>query len=153
MSSAPVKSNPEQVIRSPKGRFVKGHSGNPAGRPPGAANKLLTLAREGALELWPSIMRAAKGGDVESIKLVLGAGMPKAKPMSEVAPLDLPESISLADQARAVVQQAARGQITPDQAVEHMAVLHGAVKVLEFTELAERLDALAERVAEVESRK
>lgn len=65
----PVKSKPNQVPRDTKGRFRAGVSGNPSGRPPGAANKLLTLAREGALELWPSVMQAARGGEIGGRKV------------------------------------------------------------------------------------
>ena len=150
----PVKSKPNQVPRDTKGRFRAGVSGNPSGRPPGAANKLLTLAREGALELWPSVMQAARGGEIEAVKLVMNAGMPKIKPVAETEPLpSFPAGGNLAEQAQEVVRAVAAGELSTDSAAALMGMLGTAVRVIEATELAERLDALAERVAEVEARR
>ncbi len=58
------KNQAMQVDRDNSGRWKAGASGNPAGRPQGASSKLLALARERALELWPQIMALARAGDM-----------------------------------------------------------------------------------------
>lgn len=70
------------AVRDPKtGRFVKGESGNPFGRPIGSKNKitLMKLALEEAfrddsfeevLEVLRMVVAQAKGGDKSSQKLV-----------------------------------------------------------------------------------
>ena len=143
MSETPVKNNSEQAIRSPKGRFVKGHSGNPAGRPPGAANKLLTLARDGALELWPSIMQAARDGNMEAVKLVLAAGMPKAKPVAETEPLpSFPAGGNLTEQAQEVLRAVAAGELSTDAAGALVSMLGTAARIDEVSQLREQVESL-----------
>lgn len=137
------KKQMKQVFRDTNGRFRSGSSGNPQGRPQGAASKLLSMARDGALELWPSIMQAARDGDMEAVKLVLAAGMPKAKPVAETEPLpSFPAGGKIAEQGRAVVEAAARGEISPDTAAGHMGLLRSLAELRQAEELEARIAAL-----------
>lgn len=74
----------QDEIPREKGMFVKGHSGNPAGRPKGSKNKatLKRLAMEHKLDKIlvkeaPKVLRivvnAAKAGDMQAAKMVLQA--------------------------------------------------------------------------------
>ena len=74
--------------------------------------------------------------------------------MAETEPLpSFPAGGNLAEQAQEVVRAVAAGELSTDTAAALMGMLGTAVRVIEATELAERLDALAERVAEVEARR
>ncbi|MBA3493043.1 MAG: hypothetical protein H0T87_02670 [Gammaproteobacteria bacterium] len=59
--------------------FKKGESGNPRGRPKGARDRRSTL-RYGLLKEVPAILKtlakAAKGGDIQSAKLILERTLP-----------------------------------------------------------------------------
>ncbi len=73
-----IKVSGRAIKRLPGGRGAEG-------RPQGTASKLLSMAREGALELWPSIMQAARDEDMEAVKLVLATALAGALcPVHEV---------------------------------------------------------------------
>ena len=64
-------------------KFQPGHSGNPAGRPPGARNKK-TLALEAAYEAKAEeavndIMERAKSGDPASMRLCMERAVPTGR--------------------------------------------------------------------------
>lgn len=84
------------VVRE-NGRFTKGHSGNPAGRPPNTKNKIANLAddlRLAVLEhvsaekvkrIVNKIVEKAEGGDVRAAKLILDKLIPNATPGDEAS--------------------------------------------------------------------
>lgn len=149
--AASSKHQENQAGRDSMGRFRRGASGNPAGRPEGAANRLLRLARHGALEVWPSIMQAARDGDPEARKMVLAFGMPKAKPVAEAEALPfLPAGEKLTEQGRAVLEAAARGEISPDAAAAHMGLLRSLAELRQAEDLETRIAALEAAVKELE---
>ena len=61
------------------------------------------------------------------------------------AVLALPVGATLAEQARAVVQAAADGEIAPSQAAQIVTALGGVAKIIETTELVKRIEALETR--------
>jgi hypothetical protein len=82
---------------TPVGRFVKGVSGNPMGRPKGSKNKitLMKLALEGELraqmkphmaEILAAAIQKAKDGDPAMIKLLLDKTLPTTKAADDEAP-------------------------------------------------------------------
>ena len=68
--------------------------------------------------------------------------LPALRPVDVPAPLALPREGTLADQARAVVQAAADGDLAPAQAAQIVAALGGVAKIIETTELMRRIEAL-----------
>jgi hypothetical protein len=79
------------------GKFVKGVSGNPTGRPKGSKNKitLMKLALEGELraqmkphmaEILAAAIQKAKDGDPAMIKLLLDKTLPTTKAADDEAP-------------------------------------------------------------------
>jgi hypothetical protein len=103
------------------GRFVKGQSGNPAGRPKGALNKTTRIARailEREVEdiTESAINLATHGNDSRVLKFLLDHLMPLPKdaPVS----FSLPPLTTIADVAQAqiaVLQAVAEGSLTPSE--------------------------------------
>lgn len=82
----------KEVIRDAKGRFPKGVSGNPKGRPLGAKGRIVkakqeleTLLREDIVNaeqirgIWLSMVAEAQNGNVSAAKLILDKVMSNAK--------------------------------------------------------------------------
>jgi hypothetical protein len=79
------------------GRFVKGQSGNPKGRPPNTNNKLATLRKELELAILEhvgvekvkriinKVVEKAEAGDMRAAKLILDKVVPNAGPGDEAA--------------------------------------------------------------------
>jgi len=74
----------KEVIRENNGRFVKGKSGNPKGRPLGAKNRITkakqeleALLREDIVrpkdirDVWNALLDEAKAGNVSAAKIIL----------------------------------------------------------------------------------
>lgn len=81
----------KEVIRTDEGRFPKGVSGNPKGRPKGSKNKITLLRQSLELQLreqaapdmagvMETAIELAKGGDRAMIKLLLEMHMSKSAP-------------------------------------------------------------------------
>ena len=80
-----------------KGRFVKGQSGNPAGRPKGSKNRItmMKLALEGELraqmkdhmaEILAVAITKAKQGDPAMVKLLIDKTIPTSKAADDETP-------------------------------------------------------------------
>ena len=110
------------------GRFAKGSSGNPAGRPPGSRNKAAALYRElldgeGGAVLAKAIAAAKKGNKV-ALRLIVERLVPPAR--SGIAAIELPaiaEACDVATAAQEVIASTARGELTLSEAREWMALL------------------------------
>ncbi|MEM8624429.1 MAG: DUF5681 domain-containing protein [Pseudomonadota bacterium] len=145
-----MTSKPETTGRDEAGRFRKGVSGNPAGRPPGARHHT-TRAMEALLEgqaeaLTQTAVDSALAGDTAALRLCFERLMPPRKD----APItvDLPPMKSAADAAEAmasVVAQAAAGEITPGEAATMASLIETYRKTLETTDFEARLKALEDR--------
>lgn len=68
--------------------------------------------------------------------------MPKLKPQGEIVALAMPDDATAADMARAVMQATAAGKISTDAARELLAAVADVVKIIEATELEERIKRL-----------
>ncbi len=129
--------------------FIKGQSGNPQGRRPGAVGMVGKLRQSLSRDL-PDILKAlvarAKEGDTASAALILARVLPALKPVDEPAPL--PSDIDMSDlnaAPQAVLEALASGRLTPDQAQTMAAALASLVRVKEATELEARIAALEQK--------
>ena len=129
------------------GRFQKGVSGNPAGRPRGARNSA-TLACEALLEgqaeaLTQKAVDMALAGDTVALKLCLERIYParKDRPVSFALP-PINSARDAADIAAAVAEAVAAGHLTPSEAAEIGKVLEIYVRAYEAAELNDRIESV-----------
>lgn len=128
------------------GRWKAGESGNPAGRTPGSGQlqKLRDAIAEDVPEILASLVDAAKGGNINAARLILERVLPPLKAIEQAVALQLPEG-ALTAKARALLDAAALGQITPAQAAHLIAAVGTIGKIAEFDELETRLTILEQR--------
>ncbi len=123
-------------------KFTKGRSGNPKGRPKGTRNKA-TLIRarlerhEG--EIVRALVKQAKGGDVQAIRLILERICPALRPVDHG---EVKAEGDGADLAQALVRAAVDGQIPVRAARDLAAALHSEARIRQIADLEQRLEAL-----------
>ena len=142
-----MKADTETTGPKQGGRFVKGQSGNPSGRPKGARNTttvaLETLLDGQAHALTQKAIHLALTGDITALRLCLDRILPVRKDRPVI--FDLPPVNSPQDAAKiasAVLTAVATGELTPADASEICKLIDTWVKAFETAELAERLERL-----------
>ena len=126
---------------------MKGASGNPAGKPPGARHRT-TLAVEALLQgeaegLTRKAVEMALGGDTTALRLCMDRIAPPAR--ERAVQVDLPAIESPADAPRAalaLIEAAAAGSVTPGEAQALMGLLDGYRRASELADIEMRLAAL-----------
>jgi len=133
-----------QVERTPEGHFVKGQSGNPAGKPPGCCSHTSRTAEillDGEVEaLTRTAMARALEGDGLALRLCLDRII--APRRSRPVHLDLPPVAGPADIAAAmaaVTAAVAGGVITPSERAEEAKVVDTYVRAIEASDFDRRL--------------
>ena len=131
------------------GRFQKGKSGNPSGRPLGSRNKT-TLAVDALLDgeaeaLTRKAIEKAKEGEMTALRLCLDRIAPvrKDRPVTFSFP-PVTGATDAANASAALLAAVSGGEITPSEAVEIGRLLETYVKTLEIAELEQRLNRLEE---------
>ena len=137
----------KQVERTPEGHFVKGQSGNPAGRTPGCRNQATRIA-EALLDddveaLTRKAVALALDGDTAAMRLCFDRIIAprRARPVH----LDLPPIAEAADVAAAmaaITAAVAEGAITPAEGAEVGMVVETYLRALEASDFDRRLKAL-----------
>jgi Family of unknown function (DUF5681) len=126
------------------GRWPKGKSGNPRGRPRGtglAAELRAKLAKD-ASDILKAVITQAKAGDTAAIKLVLDRLVPTLRPVDMPVMLALPKDAGLAERGEAILQAVATGELTPAQAGQLLSGLADIARLREVDDLARRIEAL-----------
>lgn len=134
--------------RDKRGRFQKGKSGNPQGRPRSESVELRQRLAEHGSEIADKVIDAAKGGDMAAAKIVLERILPALKSHSPPVRLILPDQPTMADIGRALMEAGALGLISPEAMSAMLGALGSLAKVLEVTELEARIAALEEKHGE-----
>ena len=125
------------------GRFRKGQSGNPAGRPRGARNTA-TLAAEALLageaeRLTRKAIEMALDGDVAALRICLDKILPakKDRPVAfPLPPVGTPRDA--ADLMAAVIAAVGAGRVTPSEGAEVSKMMDAFVKAYQTAELNDR---------------
>ena len=135
--------SPENTGRKQTGRFQKGQSGNPRGRPKGARNAA-TLACEALLDgqaeaLMQKAIQMALNGDTIALRLCLERIYPPRKDRPVTFPLPpINTPLDVADAMSAVLNAVATGRLTPADAAEISKVVACIVDAFEATNLTDR---------------
>ena len=128
-------------------QFRTGQSGNPAGRPKGARNKI-TVAIEALIDaastdIANKAIELAKAGDATMIRALLDRAAPPRR--DRHIPFELPPMEKAADAvkaAAAIAQAVADGELTPSEASELSDFVANYTKALEISDLEARLQRL-----------
>ncbi len=130
-----------------RGRWKKGQSGNPGGRPLGARNRA-ALDREHMLEgygnqLIEKTIELALQGDPKALKLCLDRLMPVPRQRTIHLPLQHIEGAqTLAAAMREVLKAVAQGEVTPEEAESVARIILAHRQVIETVDHEKRLAAL-----------
>jgi Family of unknown function (DUF5681) len=140
----------ENAGQNQAGRFRKGVSGNPRGKPRGARNRATVLAEallDGEAEaLTRKAIEKALEGDGIALRLCLERILParKERPIF----FSMPAIASADDAAKAMgalLAAVAAGNVTPSEAGEVSKIVDAYVEALQVSEFEQRLKALEER--------
>lgn len=132
------------MSRDKQGRFAKGVSGNPNGRP-AKSDELRKLLEGSADEVASKVLEAAAAGDMGAARLVLERCVPTQRPVYPAVIFDLDPDAPLADQAKQVLVAVSRGELPPDQGRALLDGIASLTRVVELDEIARRLAELEER--------
>jgi hypothetical protein len=140
----------ENAGQNQAGRFRKGVSGNPRGKPRGARNRATVLAEallDGEAEaLTRKAIEKALEGDGIALRLCLERILParKERPIF----FSMPAIASAGDAAKAMgalLAAVAAGNVTPSEAGEVSKIVEIYFEALQVSEFEQRLKALEER--------
>ena len=139
----------DKTTQKQKGGFIKGRSGNPNGRPKGSLNKATILAQElidneGEL-IVRKALELAKSGDGAALRIVMDRLIPPRR--DRHVTIKLPEISNATDAASAmaaVINEVASGSITAAEAEGLTKLIGDYSKILEVSQIEERLKRLEE---------
>jgi hypothetical protein len=132
-------------VKTTRTAWVKGQSGNPAGRMPGV-ERVRQLLKPRSEDLINKAVELALAGDTVALRLCIDRIAPP--PRAEFALASIPGIAlagSMGDKARAVLEAVGNAVISPDAAAMLLGALASATKIIESEELVDRIAALEAR--------
>jgi len=131
------------TAKSNRGRWKKGESGNPQGKPPGSGElqRLRAAISEHVPEIIGKLVEGARGGDIQAARLILERVLPPMKAIEQAQPVNLAGE-TLTEQGRAVLSAIASGELSAGQGAALIGAIATLGKVAELDELARRVAAL-----------
>jgi hypothetical protein len=132
-----------------RGRFARGTSGNPKGRPRGSRNRTSQLCAdllgESAEDIIATVIKRAKKGDAIALRLCVERLVPIRAARDRAVEVALPaaeSAVDLVHAAAVVIDGAASGEMTLSEAHEFMRLLELQRRAIETSELVMRIEAL-----------
>lgn len=121
--------------------WKKGQSGNPGGRPKGAKNQKQGLFKSKEPALQQKLIDMALGGDMAALKIIADRIWPRIRPQALPVKVKA-KSADLASQGAAIIDAALAGKLTPDVLRDLLGALADQARLVEFSEIEERLQRL-----------
>jgi hypothetical protein len=132
--------------RGAKGRFLAGVSGNPRGRPKGSRDPrtviLAQLLDADGAAIVASLVDQAKAGSPWAVRLVIERLLPRHERRVSVELPSVTDAASVGDAIAAVIDLAADGQLTIEEARGFLSLIEQQRKAIETNDLAVRLELL-----------
>ena len=125
-------------------RYKAGISGNPSGRPKSDTANLKPLLAKHGESVLQKVIDAALEGDLTACKLVLDRLYPAIK--SQSMPVNIPVGESLPETGNNVVTATMGGNVPPDIGASLITALSNQAKLVEFTELSQRLERIEQQL-------
>jgi hypothetical protein len=124
--------------------FQKGKSGNPGGRP---SNAIKTAEVRAALlgnapKILNNLIKLALNGDIQASKIILDRVISPLRPTEPPIKLEIKKTWNLARQAKEIQRATYAGEISVPQSQVLINNLISQVRIIEATELEERLEKL-----------
>ncbi|MCC7277934.1 MAG: hypothetical protein IT487_06415 [Chromatiaceae bacterium] len=128
--------------------FVKGQSGNPAGRKPKSDSEtaLRQRIRSASPRIVDALVQAAESGDVQAGKALLSFVLPAWRPVDRPLSIDLGDDLSGA--VKGLVDALRGGELAPSAIGAISSVIATMSRVSETAELEKRLIALENQLAQ-----
>lgn len=129
----------------PGGRWQRGQSGNPSGRPKGSLSKRDKIARaldDDGPQVARVVLDAALAGDLQACALVLSRVIPPVRAQSERVQFELDPSRSLAEQAQQILVGVSEGRVDPETGKTLIACLQAVSGIRATEELEQRIIVL-----------
>ena len=143
----PDKTGKDQVRRISGGRFAPGSSGNPAGRPSGSRDArtefLDELLGDDGEVILNKLVEEAKAGRPWAVRLAIERLLPERAPRRVKLPVGRVDTAgSLTIVVAQVIDLAAAGEITIDEAKAFLSLLEQQRKTIETEDLSKKLELL-----------
>ena len=124
-------------------QFIKGVSGNPAGRPKGIKDKRHFYAESiDAMipQVLESVYQKALAGDMTAARMLLDRTLPSKRPEQEC--VEIQHSGNIASDAQNVLRSVLDGEVSPDVGASLLSSMTSVLKAIEVEDLAKRIEAL-----------
>lgn len=129
----------------PGGRWAKGQSGNPKGRPPGVLDKR-TKVTQALADDAPAVARvvidAALEGDMQAAGIVLSRIAPPLKAQAERVQFELSPNVPLSEQAQQILVAVAEGRVDPETGKTLITCIQSVAGIRATEELEQRIIVL-----------
>ena len=114
------------------GKFAKGSSGNPAGRPKSESADLRRKLTEHGDAVVDVVLAAAKSGDLVACRLVLERLLPALKSTAAPVVMAMPDDAGLSDTGRAILAAITDGDLAPDVGSRLLAAVGSLARIIEI---------------------